>query len=67
MNCRSVRWASTESAKFGEFRERQILELLDLHCGGADFPNRRYWPITQIELGGILHSARVAQAKEAQA
>ena len=43
-----------------------IPEMLDPQRPGADFPNRFYQPITQIELDGILQSARVAQAKDAQ-
>jgi hypothetical protein len=44
----------------------RIPEMLDLQWPGADFPNRFYQPITQMELDGILQSARVAQAKDAQ-
>src|ERR1700686_5447785 len=43
-----------------------IPEMLDPQCPGADFRNRFYQPITQMELDGILQSARVAQAKDAQ-
>jgi len=44
----------------------RIPEMLDLQWPDADFPNRFYQPITQMELDGILQSARVAQAKDAQ-
>jgi len=44
----------------------RIPEMLDLQGPGADFPNRFYQPITQMELDGILQSARLAQAKDAQ-
>src|SRR6266478_1681212 len=44
----------------------RIPEMLDLQCPDADFRNRFYQPITQTELDGILQSARVAQAKDAQ-
>jgi hypothetical protein len=43
-----------------------IPEVLDLQYPGADFRNRFYQPITQMELDVILQSARVAQAKDAQ-
>ena len=43
-----------------------IPEVLDLQSPGADFRNRFDQPITQMELDGILQSARVAQAKDAQ-
>jgi len=43
-----------------------IPEMLDPQRPGADFPNRFYQPITQMELDGILRSARVSQAKDAQ-
>ena len=66
MNRRRARWPYTKSAKFAEFREQQIPEMLDLQYPGADFPNRRYQPITQMELDGSLHSSRVAEAKDAQ-
>ena len=44
----------------------RIPEMLDLQGPGADFPNRFYQPITQMELDGILQCARLAQAKDAQ-
>jgi hypothetical protein len=44
----------------------RIPEMLDLQCPEADFRNRFYQPITQTELDGVLQSARVAQAKDAQ-
>jgi len=44
----------------------RIPEMLDLQCPDADFRNRFYQPITQTELDGVLQSARVAQAKDAQ-
>lgn len=44
----------------------RIPEMLDLQRPGADFRNRFYHPITQMELDGVLQSARVAQAKDAQ-
>jgi hypothetical protein len=43
-----------------------IPEVLDLQYPGADFRNRFYQPVTQMELDVILQSARVAQAKDAQ-
>jgi hypothetical protein len=44
----------------------RIAEMLDPRFPGADFRNRFYHPMTQMELDGILQSARVAQAKDAQ-
>ncbi len=44
----------------------RIPEMLDLQARVRIFRNRFYQPITQMELDGILQSARVAQAKDAQ-
>lgn len=44
----------------------RIPEMLDLQGPGADFRNRFYQPITQMELDGVLQSARLAQATDAQ-